>query len=129
MSRIPVIIGLMENKQTVETLFDVLFKRYEWVPIPNCPGRFVLSKQHQKDLSLHSPLQVIQGIDPGIAENILNESFHTNVCVDPVIIVFETSSETGLLSYKKNRNNNHAKNSSLSLANNKNDNNNHETIS
>ena len=70
------------------TKFNEIFNKWDWKPIPNCPGRYVLKSGPQK-LSVHDIL--------GQKVDVLE--FETPMARDNVV-VFELP-EGGIISYKK----------------------------
>ena len=69
--------------------FDQIMSRWEWRPIPNCPGRFALSSGR----SALAPSEIVPATIGMVAE-------HTIAAApDPVIVTkFE---DGGLISYRK----------------------------
>jgi hypothetical protein len=68
--------------------FDQLLERWDWKPIRNCPGRFILSKA-----KAHLTPQELLGerVDPAV--------YHPSAAKDTVLVV--PLDGGGLISYKK----------------------------
>jgi hypothetical protein len=72
--------------------FDHLFQLYSWKEIPNCPGRYVLSKQDHRRLETVTPTTILDNQVPV-------EIFASEVCRDRVHVA--KFLDGGLLSYEK----------------------------
>jgi hypothetical protein len=69
--------------------FDAIMSRWPWRPIPNCPGRFVLSSGR----SSLAPSEIVLASVGAITEHVIPAT------ADPVVVAeFE---DGGLISYRK----------------------------
>jgi hypothetical protein len=83
----------MQNNDHVSLSFASLHSKYKWEEIPNCPGRYVLTKEQKHSLSQRTPKEFLED------EHVTVHSFSSTVCKDPICIVrFEDGG--GLLSYQ-----------------------------
>eukprot|EP01121_Diplochlamys_sp_Union-15-3_P012114 TRINITY_DN3590_c0_g1_i2.p1 TRINITY_DN3590_c0_g1~~TRINITY_DN3590_c0_g1_i2.p1 ORF type:complete len:126 (+),score=24.03 TRINITY_DN3590_c0_g1_i2:39-380(+) len=84
----------MAQSTNAEVTFDWLYNKYEWKPIKDCPGRYVLKKGSQH-ISTIPPLQVI-------GEGCTLQLHQLEVIgKDPIYVIKFPTDGGGLLSFHK----------------------------
>jgi len=78
--------------------FDLLFSRYHWKEIKNCPGRYVPTKR-SSSIDRLLPLEVI-GVEPGALLQV-HEFAPNQGGRDPLLVVIFPYEYSGLITYVK----------------------------
>lgn len=85
----------MEVDVSSGSMFSILFQKFSWKEIPNCPGRFLLCKDDNIRVRFVTPIDFLD-------QKVNVRVFSSNVCRDKVHIGrFNDFEGGGLLSYQK----------------------------